>query len=125
MHKNLFKKILIFLIFICFFQADANQQASQKKAKKDQHQSVAIDQGRLIEKISAYLAINHRDTKVLEDKDGVCNGLSFLAQYYGSKGKQEQFFQALESIATWDGKKQSLQKPSGIPSSIGNSSMKE
>lgn len=68
---------------------------------------IDISQPILIEKLTKYLEVNGRNTQVI-DQEGMCNGLAFLAQYYGSKGKQEGFFKALEVIAQWDGDKDSL-----------------
>lgn len=45
---------------------------------------------------------------------GHCNGLSFLFQYYASKGKEKEFYHILDVFARWDGSESSLTSREGL-----------
>ena len=75
---------------------------------------VEISQNRIINNMISYLDKKHRDTSVV-NKGGVCNGLAFLAQYYASIGREDEFYICLESMSSWDGEMESLSNSTRIP----------
>lgn len=109
------KKILLILMLSCLQLQAAELQVNHLQAKNhDSELEYQIDQSRIIDNMILYLDLKHRDTEVI-NKGGVCNGLAFLAQYYASIGREEEFFISLESMSAWDGKLSSLKAPSRIP----------
>jgi Ankyrin repeats (3 copies) len=122
------KKILLILMLCCLQlqgsesqNVQENNHISSENIDKDLLE-VQINQSRIIDNMILYLNLIHRDVAVV-NKGGVCNGLAFLAQYYASLGREDEFFIALESMSAWDGKSRSLKAPTRIPhvySNLGN-----
>ncbi len=71
--------------------------------------SVPIDQNRIIDKLNRYLEL-HNNSNLIDTK-GMCNGFSFLVQYYAELKQEDDFFRVLEAISAWDEKIDSLQQP--------------
>lgn len=66
-----------------------------------------IDQEKILEKLRHYLISHNRDLTLLPEK-GHCNGFAFLATYYISRGKGDEYFHLLRLISEWDGTQESL-----------------
>ncbi len=89
-----------------------------------------ISQNVLNKKIMKYLSLQgipEDDISKIIDKEGNCNGWSFLYLIYASKGVKEEnkFFDILNEIATWDEKEDSLEKNLNTPLNKQYSSKKD
>ncbi|MCS5708308.1 ankyrin repeat domain-containing protein [Candidatus Berkiella cookevillensis] len=67
-----------------------------------------LSQSVLNEKLSAYLKLKKRDDRELIDNRGNCNGWALLYQIYLTMKKENEFFNLLTEIASWDGLENSL-----------------
>lgn len=71
-----------------------------------------VAQDHLINQFTRYFEIKGRESEASKSnyQAGLCNGFAFLAQYYASLGQEDDFFEALSLISTWDGQQESLQE---------------
>lgn len=67
----------------------------------------SLTQIHLHRQLLCYLKLHNRSSEPLS-KQGLCNGLAFLAGYYVSCQKEDEFYAILNTIATWDGQHDSL-----------------
>lgn len=87
----------------------SQQEVSTKSAISKKVKKPDLAQSHLIDQFTRYFELKERKVEA-EYKKGLCNGFAFLAQYYASLGQEDNFFEALSMISTWDGRQESLQK---------------
>lgn len=61
-------------------------------------------------KLSAYLKLHHRNSDSIIDKEGNCNGWAFLFLIYASANNESEFYDILNTIASWDGSLASMNR---------------
>lgn len=81
---------------------------------KDVKRKVEVSQLDVIRPLRYYLALmNANPNKISEG--GICNGLSFVYLIYSAEGRQEEFFDLLAAVVSWDGQMASLARtPEGF-----------
>jgi ankyrin repeat protein len=77
-----------------------------------------IGQSHNNEQLTNFLKLEGRDGGNVIDQMGVCNGWGFMNQVYLSSGREKEFYDILNAISQWDGKKESLQNK--VPESLQN-----